>query len=97
MLPLTGAIWSCSPGQMSTFPARYLIRFFANHGMLTVRHSPRWRTVTGGSRVYVERIVGRLGDDVHAGRAPVASVQRTRRRRWSSPTPSAASGGSTAW
>ena len=40
ILPLTGAIWSCAPGQIRSFPARYLIRFFANHGMLTVKHAP---------------------------------------------------------
>jgi predicted NAD/FAD-binding protein len=62
MLPLTGAIWSCAPGQIGQFPARYLIRFFANHGMLTVKHSPTWKTVTGGSRVYVNAVVSRLSD-----------------------------------
>ena len=55
LLPLTGAVWSCGPGQIREFPARYLVRFFANHGMLTVKHSPAWKTVTGGSGVYVER------------------------------------------
>ena len=50
LLPLTAAIWSSSPTTMAEFPARYLIRFFANHGMLTVKNSPQWRTVTGGSR-----------------------------------------------
>ncbi len=62
LLPLTGAIWSSSAATMRDFPARYLIRFFANHGMLTVKHSPRWRTVRGGSRVYVARLAERLGD-----------------------------------
>ena len=37
-------------GQIREFPARYLVRFFANHGMLTVKHAPAWKTVTGGSR-----------------------------------------------
>ena len=76
VMPLTGAIWSSSPTQMHEFPARYLIRFFANHGMLTVRHSPRWRTVTGGSRVYVRAIVERLGGAV-MGETPAVSVRRT--------------------
>jgi uncharacterized protein len=76
ILPLTGAIWSSSPTQMHEFPARYLIRFFANHGMLTVRHSPRWRTVTGGSRVYVRAIVDRL-DGAALGETPAVSIWRT--------------------
>jgi predicted NAD/FAD-binding protein len=62
MLPLTGAIWSCAAGQIREFPARYLIRFFANHGMLTVKHAPTWKTVTGGSRVYVNAVIERLAD-----------------------------------
>jgi predicted NAD/FAD-binding protein len=78
VLPLTGAIWSSSPTQMHEFPARYLIRFFANHGMLTVRHSPRWRTVTGGSRVYVRAILERLGAGAR-GETPAVSVWRTDR------------------
>ena len=75
LLPLTGAIWSSSPAGMREFPARYLIRFFANHGMLTVKHSPTWRTVCGGSRIYVQRIGACLGPGVRTGE-PVETVRR---------------------
>ena len=44
--------------------------------MLTVRHAPRWRTVTGGSRVYVRAILGRLGAGA-LGETPAVSVLRT--------------------
>ena len=74
MLPLTGAVWSCAPGQIRQFPARYLLRFFANHGMLTVKHAPAWKTVTGGSRVYVHAVVDRLADAV--AEAAVVAVER---------------------
>jgi uncharacterized protein len=74
LLPLTGAIWSSPPTAMRDFPARYLIRFFANHGMLTVKHSPRWKTVCGGSRVYVARLAERLGEARVS--CPVTSVRR---------------------
>ena len=43
---------------MWTFPARFLVEFFDNHGMLGLRERPRWRTVTGGSRRYVEVMDG---------------------------------------
>ena len=79
MLPLTGAVWSSSPSTIRDFPARYLLRFLANHGMLTVKNSPQWRTVTGGSREYVARIADgprRPRARRHAGR-----VDRPRRRR----------------
>ena len=77
-LPLTGAIWSSSNGGMLDFPAQYLIRFFANHGMLAVTGSPQWKTVTGGSRAYVARIAERLGDGVLLG-VGAAQVSRTER------------------
>jgi predicted NAD/FAD-binding protein len=59
-LPLVAAVWSCPPGTALDYPARYLFAFLANHGMLSVTGSPQWRTVTGGSARYVERIAKRL-------------------------------------
>ncbi|MFD8078126.1 NAD(P)/FAD-dependent oxidoreductase [Streptomyces sp. NPDC059718] len=58
--PLVACVWSCSPRTAAHYPAVYLFRFLDHHGMLSVGGSPTWRTVTGGSRVYVERIVKRL-------------------------------------
>ncbi|HEY1179975.1 MAG TPA: FAD-dependent oxidoreductase [Phytomonospora sp.] len=56
VVPLVSAVWSCGPGAATDYPAAYLFRFLANHGMLSIGGSPRWRTVVGGSRTYVERI-----------------------------------------
>jgi protein-S-isoprenylcysteine O-methyltransferase Ste14 len=53
-------VWSCPAGTALRYPARYLFAFLANHGMLSVSGSPPWRTVTGGSRCYVERAAQRL-------------------------------------
>ena len=75
MLPLTGAVWSSSPTTVRAYPARYLIRFFANHGMLTVTNSPQWKTVVGGSRVYVDAVANRL-DRVHVS-TPIERIERT--------------------
>ncbi|GIH26389.1 amine oxidase [Acrocarpospora phusangensis] len=55
LTPLVAAVWSCPPALTGRYPARYLFRFLDNHGMLAVKGSPRWRTVAGGSRTYVER------------------------------------------
>jgi uncharacterized protein len=54
------AVWSCSPGEALGYPAAYLFQFLDHHGMLSVRRSAGWRTVTGGSRTYVERVAKRL-------------------------------------
>jgi predicted NAD/FAD-binding protein len=59
-VPLVAAVWSCPPGTVLSYPAAYLFAFLANHGMLSVTGSPQWRTVTGGSRSYVERVAKQL-------------------------------------
>jgi predicted NAD/FAD-binding protein len=56
IVPQASAVWSADPAQMWSFPARFLVEFFDNHGMLGFRDRPRWRTITGGSRNYVEAL-----------------------------------------
>jgi predicted NAD/FAD-binding protein len=73
-LPLVAAVWSCPTGTALRYPARYLFAFLANHGMLSVSGSPPWRTVTGGSRRYVERAAKRL-DEIRLS-TPVRAVRR---------------------
>jgi predicted NAD/FAD-binding protein len=75
LVPLTSALWSTAPGRALEFPAAYAIRFFDNHGMLGFRRF-RWRTVTGGSRSYVDAIASRLGDRLSLGRG-VRSLRRS--------------------
>ncbi|MET9558059.1 FAD-dependent oxidoreductase [Streptomyces sp. NPDC006645] len=74
LTPLVSAVWSCDAGTALRYPARYLFRFLDHHGLLSVTGSPVWRTVTGGSRAYVDRIAKEL-DTVHTA-APVRSVRR---------------------
>lgn len=56
-VPVVSAVWSSGPTLSRQYPARYLFGFLANHGMLSVSGSHRWKTVVGGSRTYVERAV----------------------------------------
>lgn len=56
LLAMGGAIWSMPLSQMLDFPAATFIRFFDNHGLLTVNEQPQWYTVKGGSREYVSRL-----------------------------------------
>jgi len=74
LLPMGAAIWSTTEGRIGDFPAESFLRFLSNHDLLRFTPS-RWRTVTGGSRVYVERIGERLGDSVRLG----VGVTRVRR------------------
>ena len=74
MAPVVSAVWSSAPQTALLYPARYLFTFLANHGMLSVRGSHQWYSVTGGSRTYVEAIAKGL----HSVRTstPVHSVHR---------------------
>jgi uncharacterized protein len=76
ILPMGAAIWSAGMRSMRQFPARYFIRFFHNHGMLSVDERPRWRTITGGSARYVEKLTSAFRDRIRIG-TPVESVRRT--------------------
>jgi predicted NAD/FAD-binding protein/DUF1365 family protein len=62
MEPVVAAVWSCDPEVALDYPARFLFEFLQHHGMLQVFGSPRWRTVVGGSRTYVERVAAGLHD-----------------------------------
>lgn len=56
LLPQAAAIWSCSMGQMASYPAASFVRFYMNHNLLKLDLRPTWRTVDGGSRAYVTRL-----------------------------------------
>jgi predicted NAD/FAD-binding protein len=66
LMPLTSALWSTAPERALEFPAAYAIRFFDHHGMLGFGRIP-WRTVTGGSRRYVDVLLERLRGTSHVG------------------------------
>jgi len=67
LLAVGGAIWSTPLSQMLNFPARTFIRFFDNHGLLTVNDQPQWYTVKGGSREYVTRLTAPFADRINTG------------------------------
>jgi predicted NAD/FAD-binding protein len=75
LLPMGAAIWSTTEGGIGDFPAESFLRFMANHGLLQFRR-PRWRTVIGGSRTYVDKIGEALAGSVRLG-AKVTRVRRT--------------------
>src|SRR4051794_5725828 len=75
IVPQASAVWSAAPDQLWLFPARFLLEFFDNHGMLELTGRPRWMTVKGGSARYVEKLVAPFQDRLRLS-APVASVRR---------------------
>ncbi len=75
LIPMTAAIWSARPRAVLDFPARFLVAFFRNHGLLQLRNRPRWKTITGGARSYVARLLEPLRDRLHLN-SPVVRVAR---------------------
>ena len=53
LVPMACALWSSPSRRIVDFPAKYLVRFMANHRMLQVQGRPDWRVVTGGSSSYI--------------------------------------------
>ncbi len=74
LLPMASAIWSCPTRTMLDYPLATFARFCHNHGLLQIFDRPRWRTVAGGGREYVRRILDEL-DDVQVA-TPVLGVDR---------------------
>lgn len=74
MTPVVSAVWSCDAATAQHYPAAYLFRFLEHHGMLSVGGSPVWRTVTGGSGAYVDRVAKHIGE-VRTS-TPVRAVRR---------------------
>ena len=75
IIPMGGAIWSADPVQFREFPARYLVEFFNNHGVLNIRDQPLWLTIKGGSRQYIQPLTRPFADHIRLN-APVSSVKR---------------------
>jgi len=75
LLPMVGAVWSSSRAGVEDFPARFLARFFDNHGLLTVNDRPTWLTVRGGSRTYVHALLEAFRGELRTG-CPVDSIRR---------------------
>ena len=75
VLPEVSAVWSSDPAAVKEFPVGFLAEFLENHGQLKLTGRPSWRTITGGSRRYVEAITRPLGSRLRLG-APVRSIER---------------------
>ncbi|MFA5026272.1 MAG: FAD-dependent oxidoreductase, partial [Candidatus Methylomirabilota bacterium] len=75
LAPMAAAIWSTPADRVTAFPARSFLRFFKNHGLLDLRHRPRWRTVAGGSHSYVRAFRDRFRGEVRLD-CPIDKIHR---------------------
>ena len=75
IIPMGAAIWSSDPQYMMTMPADYFIRFFKNHGLLSVNQRPQWRVIRGGSREYIQPLTAPWRERIRLN-CPVQQVRR---------------------
>jgi len=75
LVPMGASIWSARPRDFREFPARFLVRFFDNHGLLTVRDHPQWKTIPGGASNYAKALMRPLAGHVRLG-CGVTAVRR---------------------
>jgi uncharacterized protein len=53
LIPMGSAIWSTSLQDMLDMPVLFFVRFFRNHGLLSIKNRPQWRVIQGGSISYL--------------------------------------------
>ena len=78
LVPMGSAIWSADTASMLDFPLQFFVRFFRNHGLLSVTNRPQWRVIEGGSREYLKPLTSSFADRIHCN-SPVQGVRRTER------------------
>jgi uncharacterized protein len=76
IIPMGAAIWSASVEQMDLFPIEYFVRFFKNHGMLSVNERPVWKVIYNGSRSYLNPLIDSFRNQIHLN-SEVIQVVRT--------------------
>lgn len=75
LVPMAAAIWSTPALKIFDFPAGPFLHFLRNHGLLSLRNRPSWRTVVGGSHSYVKAFAADFRGEIHL-RASVAGIER---------------------
>jgi len=75
LVPMAAAVWSADLKLMFEFPARYLIRFFHNHGLLSVNDRPNWYVIKGGSKTYANALTSAFKHKIKLS-TPVTQVER---------------------
>ncbi|MCU7650905.1 NAD(P)/FAD-dependent oxidoreductase [Pseudomonas piscis] len=75
IVPMGSAIWSMSRGQMLGFPLQFFVRFFKNHGLLSVSNRPQWYVIEDGSSRYIEPLTASFRERIRLD-CPVQRVER---------------------
>lgn len=77
IVPMGAAIWSMSMADMLGFPLQLFVRFFKNHGLLSVNDRPQWCVIEGGSSAYIAPLTSSFKERIRLN-CPVTRVERDR-------------------
>ena len=75
LVPMASAIWSSSLSDVENMPLQFFVRFFKNHGLLSVNDRPQWRVIKGGSKNYLKPLVKSFENSIRLS-CPVTAVRR---------------------
>jgi len=75
IVPMGAAIWSTDSERMQAFPAYNFVRFFHNHGLLSVNDRPTWYVIKDGSNQYVNRLIQPFRDRIRLN-SPIECIRR---------------------
>ncbi len=75
LIPMLSAIWSAAPDMVERLPARFILGFMHNHGLMQLRDRPMWRTIVGGSKRYVQALLAPIADRIRIG-SRVVRIER---------------------
>ncbi len=75
LIPMGAAIWSASISVIKNFSLQFFVRFFRNHGLLSVNDRPQWHVIEGGSRSYIDPLIESFHDNIRLN-SPIKAIHR---------------------
>jgi predicted NAD/FAD-binding protein len=75
LVPMGSAIWSATSSAIKDFPLKFFVRFFHNHGLLSVSKRPQWHVLKDGSKSYIEPLIAPFKDNIRLN-TPVDQIHR---------------------
>lgn len=75
IVPMGAAIWSMPMAEMLNFPLQFFVRFFENHGLLSISNRPQWQVIEGGSSAYIAPLTASFKERIRLN-CPVSRIDR---------------------
>jgi len=75
IVPMGIAVWTGSVESLKNTPAYFFLRFWDDHGLLTVNDRPQWMVIKGGSAEYIPKLIAGFKDKIRLN-TPVTSIRR---------------------